>query len=73
MSLRVERKENESSRSLARRFSRIMRRTGIYHRIKETQFYEKPLSKSKKKKKALRGLRIQKEREKMRKLGKRLR
>ncbi len=72
MSLRVERKENESSRSVVRRFSRIMRRTGIYRRIKETQFYERPLSESKKKKKALRGLRIKKERERMKKLGKRL-
>ncbi len=72
MSLRVERKDNESSRSVVRRFSRIMRRTGIYRRIKETQFYERPLSKSKKKKKALRGMRIKKERERMKKLGKRL-
>jgi ribosomal protein S21 len=49
-----------------------MRRTGIYRRVKEIEFYKRPLSKTKKKEKALRGLKIQKEKEKMRKLGKNL-
>lgn len=72
MILEVKRKSSESSHSLVRRFSHVMRRTGIYRRVKEIEFYRRPPSKTKKKEKALRGLKIQKERERMRKLGKKL-
>jgi len=73
MSLEVKKKDGESPRSLVRRFTRAVRRSGILSRVKDARYFERPLSKSKKKKKALRGLEIQKEREEMRKLGKRLR
>lgn len=70
--LEVKKKEGESSQSVVRRFTRALRRSGILSRIKEVRFYERPTSKTKAKKKALRGIEIQKERERMRKLGKRL-
>lgn len=72
MALKVEKKEGESPRSLVRRFTRAVRRSGVLRRVKEAQYFRIPLSKTKTKKKALRGLKIQKERERMRKLGKRL-
>jgi len=72
MPLEVKKRKGESSHSLVRRFSYIMRRTGIYRRVKEIEFYRRPQSKTKRKEKALRGLKIQKERERMRKLGKKL-
>lgn len=72
MNLEVKKKNGESARSLVRRFNRAVRRSGLLRRVREVQFYERPKSKAKKKRKALRGLDIQKERERMRKLGKRL-
>ncbi len=72
MTLEVKKKEGESPRSLVRRFTRALRRSGTLSRAKEARYFQRSLSKTKKKKKALRGLKIQKERERMRKLGKRL-
>jgi len=73
MVIEVKKKRGESSRSLTHRFSRAVRHSGLLRRIKEIQFYQRPPSKTRKKEKALRGLRIQEERERMRKLGKKLR
>ncbi len=70
MALEVQKKERESSRSVVRRFMRAMRRSGILGSVRNAQYYQRPLSRVRKKEKALRGLKIQKERERMRKLGK---
>lgn len=73
MALKVEQKDGESSRSVVRRFTRALRRSGILGRLKEIRFLEREPSKTKRKKNKLRGMKIQEERERMKKLGKRLR
>jgi len=70
MSLEVHRQEKESSRKLIRRFSRIIRQTGILRRVKEIRFYQRPLSKTKKKKAALRREKMKKKYEELKRSGK---
>ena len=54
MPLEIEKKEKESSRKLIRRFARVIRQTGILRRAKKSRYYQRPLSKTKKKEAALR-------------------
>jgi hypothetical protein len=49
MSLKVEREEKENPRRLARRFSQRVRRSGIFKKARASQFFKRPLSKTKKK------------------------
>ncbi len=70
MPLKVVRKEKESSRRLIRRFSQILRRTGIFRQVRLNRFYRRPLSKTKKKLVALRRERVQQERSEKERLGK---
>jgi len=70
MPLKISRKEKESSRKLIRRFSLIIRRTGILRRARNIRFYQKPLSKSKKKRAALRREVMKKKYEALKKAGK---
>jgi len=65
MSLEVKRKEKETSQRLVRRFCKIIRQSGILRRAREVQFYQKPLSKTKKKLQALRKEEMKKKLEKM--------
>jgi ribosomal protein S21 len=60
MSLKVEREEKENPRRLARRFSQRVRRSGIFKKARASQFFKRPLSKTKKKLKALRREEIKK-------------
>ncbi len=60
MPLEVNRKDKESSRKLVRRFSRVIRQTGILKRAKRIQFRHRPLSDSKKKVAALRRIEMRK-------------
>ncbi len=70
MPLKVVRKDKESSRRLIRRFSQILRKTGIFRQVKMARFYQRPLSKTKKKAVALRRERIKEERMEKERLGK---
>ena len=60
MILEVKAQERESSRRLIQRFSRVIRKTGILKRAREIRFYQRPLSKTKKKKAALRRIAMKK-------------
>lgn len=64
MSLEVTAKENENSRKLVRRFSQRMRKSGILRAAKKARFWQRPLSKTKKKKQALRRIEMKKKFEK---------
>lgn len=54
MSLEVQREEKENPRRLVRRFSQRVRRSGILRKARASRFYQRPLSKTKKKLQALR-------------------
>ena len=60
MSLEVKREPKENSRRLVRRFSQRMRRSGILRKARASRFYQRPLSKTKKKLKALRRVEMKK-------------
>jgi len=60
MPLELTPKGKESSRKLIRRFSRAIRQTGILKRAKAIRFWQRPLSRTKKKTAALRKLEMKK-------------
>ncbi len=70
MAIEVKKKERESAQSLLRRFSRRVQQSGILIKTRRGRFYVPPLTKRQKRLSALRRLGIQKEREKLYKLGK---
>ncbi len=70
MAVEVQKREKESVQSLLRRFSRRVQQSGILIRARRGRFYIPLLTKRQKKLSALRRLEIQKEREKLYKLGK---
>ena len=70
MAIGVKKRDNESIQSLLRRFSRRVQQSGILIRTRRSRFYISPLTKRQKKLGALKRLDIQKEREKLYKLGK---
>jgi len=69
MTLEVKAEPGESPRSLVRRFSRRVRRSGILRRAREIRFRQRPKSKRAKKEAALRRERIKREKAEMRKMG----
>lgn len=70
MAVEVRKKEKETTASLLRRFSRRVQQSGILLRARHTRFYEPLKSKRQKRIDALRRSTMQKEREKLIKLGK---
>ncbi len=70
MAVEVRKKEKETTASLLRRFSRRVQQSGVLLRARRTRFYEPPKSKRQKRIDALRRSTMQKEREKLIKLGK---
>ncbi len=70
MAVEVRKKEKETTASLLRRFSRRVQQSGVLLRARRTRFYEAPKSKRQKRIDALRRSIMQKEREKLIKLGK---
>lgn len=70
MPITVRKKEKESVQSLLRRFSRRIQQSGVLLRARRGRFYVPPITKRQKKLGALRRQKIQKEREKLYKLGK---
>ena len=70
MAVEVRKKEKETTASLLRRFSRRVQQSGILLRARRARFYEPQKSKRQKRIDALRRFTMQKEREKLIKLGK---
>ncbi len=69
MSLKVEKKERETTQSLIRRFSKAIKRSGILKEARKRRFFRRPLSDAAKKKAALRKLKASEEYERKEKLG----
>lgn len=69
MSLKVEKKERETTQSLIRRFSKAIKRSGILKEARKRRFFRRPLSDASKKKAALRKLKAGEEYERKEKLG----
>jgi len=70
MPLEIKRKKGERVRSLASRFTRALRKSGILTEAKKRMYFRKPLNKSARKKAALRREELKKKYEKLEKLGK---
>lgn len=70
MVVEVQKKENESTASLLRRFSRKLRQAGNLGRARLLQFKRRPKSKLSKKKEAMWRIARKKEVEHLKKLGK---
>lgn len=66
----VKKKESESLSSLLRRFNRKVQQSGILLEARKARFYDKPKSKRELKESAKRRVKIVKEKEYLRKIGK---
>lgn len=69
MSLKVEKKERETTQSLIRRFSKAVKRSGILKEARKRRFFRRPLSDKSKRTAALRRLKAGEEYERKEKLG----
>lgn len=68
--IEVRKRNNESSESLLRRFSKRVQQSGVLLRAKKRRFYEPPKNKRAARTDALRRLAIREQREILRKTGK---
>ena len=68
--IEVKKKENESTGSLLRRFSKKVQQSGLLLQARSSRFMEKVKSREERKKSALRRNQIVAEKERLRKLGK---
>lgn len=68
--IEVRKKEKETSESLIRRFSRRVQQSGVLMRARKTRFLQEEKSKREKRQEALYKVKIRKEIEKLKKLGK---
>ncbi len=69
MAFRIERKKNETSQQLTRRFLIRIRKSGILNTAKKKRFYIPKISKNAQKRSCLRYLKIKEQREQRAKLG----
>ena len=70
MALEIRKRERESSQNLIRRFGRSVQQSGILVRARKLRFRIRKKSDDMKKKAALRRIKMQKEYERLKKLGK---
>lgn len=68
--IEVKKKDKESPESLIRRFSRRMQQSGVLMRARKTRFKLEEKSKQKKRDEALYKIKIRKEIDKLKKMGK---
>jgi len=68
--IEVRKKENESTGSLLRRFSKKVQQSGLLLQARSSRFIEKVKSREERKKSALRRNQVVAEKERLRKLGK---
>lgn len=66
----IRKKEKETFLGLLRRFTKKIKESGILEKVKERRFRERPLSKKKKKVRALHRLEYRKKMARLKKLGK---
>jgi len=66
----VKKRKGESTEALLRRFHKRVQRSGILARARRLRFFERPKSKRRRQEEATRRAEIQKEKERLRKLGK---
>lgn len=66
----VKKKDNESFESLVRRFTKKIIQSGKVIQAKKIRFYQKPLNKSAKKRRAINRELMKKQKEYLRKIGK---
>jgi len=66
----VKKKEHESLDSLLRRFHRKVQQSGVIIQAKKVRYYERPKSKQRQRKEAIRKTELREERETLKKLGK---
>lgn len=67
--IEVKRKDNESFDALLRRFNKRIQQSRILLRLKEDRFHQKPVSRLKAKRRALKGAELKSEREYLKKIG----
>ena len=67
MPLEIRRKEKESSQNVIRRFTKLVRQSGVLLEIRKRKFHQRPKSRTAKKKSALRKEKIKQEYKKFRK------
>ncbi len=70
MTIEVKKKDRETSESLIRRFSRRVQQSGVLLRARRSRFKKDEKSKREKREEALYKIKIRKEIEKLKKLGK---
>lgn len=68
--IQIRKKENESTGSLLRRFTRAVKLSKVLTRARGKRYYEPPKSEFQKKKETMRKIEWRKDMEKQRKLGK---
>ena len=69
MAIEVKKKTGETTRSLLRRFTRRIQQSGVLIRARRARFREKEKSKRERRISAVRRVKINQEKEKLRKLG----
>ena len=67
--IEIKKRDNETTRSLLRRFSRRIQQSGILIRARKARFLEKGKTKPERRASALRRIKIGGEKEKLRKMG----
>ena len=68
--IQVKKKERETAESLIRRFSRRVQQSGVLRRARKTRFHQAEPSRDKRRTEALYKVRIRKEINRLKKLGK---
>jgi len=69
MAVEVKKQQGETTRGLIRRFSRRIQQSGVLIRARKERFHEKEKSKRERRDSAVYGVKIGKEKEKLRKMG----
>lgn len=69
MVIEVKKRPGESNRSFLRRFARIMQRSGVLIRARQSRFKDKPKSRRERRAGTLKRIATAKDKEKLRKLG----
>lgn len=67
--IKVHKNEKESSQQVIRRFSKIIKKSGILRKVRENQYYHRPKSEQLQKKSALKKAELREEYRKLKKMG----
>lgn len=67
--IEVKKKDNESFESMMRRFSRKVQQSGVVYRARKNRYHTRPKSKNLQRRMAVRRVKMNKKREKAKRLG----